>query len=327
MKKLIVFIFVSLLFCQTSYALTQDSAIKQHLSGRELDNIEGIWLYSSGSISAIFKSGSNFSEVIIRSSSGLLRPGDYVGNYQKGSGTLYYGSRSFFQPGYGFWGDKYKELKCETTLALQSINSIKTSCETNAGSISDTISRIWPENFNTHNAKYQKGSSSNTAESKKIGGAAGTAFFVTSEGHLITNHHVVKRCGDESKIVFKNKDIPVKLLAKDEMLDLALLKADLRLTEYIILSDDKPKKLQRIIAAGYPLGKSLSDDLKFTSGIISSLKGYNDDSTLIQIDAALNKGNSGGPIVDEESGELVGVAVAGLDKAETEAVNFGIKTS
>ena len=111
------------------------------------------------------------------------------------------------------------------------------------------------------------------------------------------------------------------------MLDLALLKADLRLTEYIILSDDKPKKLQRIIAAGYPLGKSLSDDLKFTSGIISSLKGYNDDSTLIQIDAALNKGNSGGPIVDEESGELVGVAVAGLDKAETEAVNFGIKTS
>jgi hypothetical protein len=88
--------------------------------------------------------------------------------------ALYYGSRSFFQPGYGFWGDKYKELKCETTLALQSINSIKMIC---TGTLPDTISRIWPENFNTHNAKYQKGSSSNTAESKKIGGAAGTAFF------------------------------------------------------------------------------------------------------------------------------------------------------
>ena len=53
----------------------------------------------------------------------------------------------------------------------------------------------------------------------------------------------------------------------------------------------------------------------------------NDDSTLIQIDAALNKGNSGGPIIDEESGELVAIAVAGLDKSETESVNFGIKTN
>ena len=117
------------------------------------------------------------------------------------------------------------------------------------------------------------------------------------------------------------------MIAKDKLLDLALLKVDLKKTNHIILSDDPPKKLQRIIAAGYPLGKSLSDDLKFTSGIISSLKGLGDDSTLIQIDAALNKGNSGGPIVDEETGELVGVAVSGLSKARTEAVNFGIKTS
>ena len=85
--------------------------------------------------------------------------------------------------------------------------------------------------------------------------------------------------------------------------------------------------MQRIIAAGYPLGKNLSDDLKFTSGIISSLKGVDDDSTLIQIDAALNKGNSGGPIVSEKTGELVAVAVAGLRKDITEAVNFGIKTN
>ena len=78
---------------------------------------------------------------------------------------------------------------------------------------------------------------------------------------------------------------------------------------------DNRLPLLGIIAAGYPLGKSLSDDLKFTSGIISSLKGAEDDSTLIQIDAALNPGNSGGPIFNLE-GNLVGVAYAALNKLE-----------
>ena len=85
--------------------------------------------------------------------------------------------------------------------------------------------------------------------------------------------------------------------------------------------------MQHIIAAGYPFGKELSDDLKFTSGIVSSLKGMKNDSTRIQIDAALNYGNSGGPIVDKKTGKLVAVAVAGLRKDMTESINYGIKAS
>ena len=111
------------------------------------------------------------------------------------------------------------------------------------------------------------------------------------------------------------------------MLDLALLKANLTNTKYVSLSNDKPKKLQRVIASGYPFGKYISDDLKFTSGIVSSLKGPNDDSTLVQVDAALNPGNSGGPIVDEETGKLVAVSVMGMKKNISEGQNFGIKTS
>jgi len=168
----------------------------------------------------------------------------------------------------------------------------------------------------------------NTKKTETVSrGSSGSAFFVTSKGHIITNYHVVKNCRSEPKIKFKNKDVETKVIARDTALDLGLLKANLRNTTYISLSDEQPQKLQRIIASGYPFGKYISDDLKFTSGIVSSLKGPGDDSTLVQVDAALNPGNSGGPIVDEETGELVAVSVMGMKKSISEGQNFGIKAS
>ena len=157
--------------------------------------------------------------------------------------------------------------------------------------------------------------------------ASGTAFFISNKGHIITNHHVVEACNNNSKAYYNGNEIDLKLIAQDAFLDLALLKAEVSNNNFITISNSPPKKLQRIIAAGYPFGKYLSDDMKFTSGIVSSLKGAKDDSTRLQIDAALNPGNSGGPIVDEKDGKLIAVAVAGLRKDMTEAVNFGIKAS
>lgn len=164
-------------------------------------------------------------------------------------------------------------------------------------------------------------------KNEKIVGASGTAFFIDSIGNIITNHHVIDGCKDKSQIIYNNKKIKAKLIAKDEFLDLALLKVDVKNKNFINISTTPPKKLQRVIVAGYPFGLELSNDLKFNSGIITSLKGLGDDSTRLQIDAAVNPGNSGGPIVYEENGELAAVAVAGLSKDKTEAVNFGIKAS
>lgn len=166
-----------------------------------------------------------------------------------------------------------------------------------------------------------------TPKKTSASGSSGSAFFVTGKGHIVTNYHVVKDCKTNPKIKYKNKDIDTKVIAKDQLLDLALLKADLTSTKFITLSNEKPRKLQRIIASGYPFGEYISDDLKFTSGIVSSLKGPRDDSTLVQVDAALNPGNSGGPIVDEGSGELVAVSVMGMKKSISEGQNFGIKTN
>ncbi len=156
---------------------------------------------------------------------------------------------------------------------------------------------------------------------------SGTAFFIDDKGHIITNNHVIQGFENKAKIFYNNENIKLKFIAKDEQLDLALLKANLKNKDYIEIPDKIVRKLQSIVAAGYPFGKYLSDDLKFTSGIVSSLKGPGNNSAIIQIDAALNPGNSGGPIVDKENGTLAGVAVAGLRKDMSESINYGIKAT
>ena len=165
----------------------------------------------------------------------------------------------------------------------------------------------------------------NSSSDTTIASSSGTAFFISKKGHLLTNNHVIDNCKN-SKITYQNNDYETKLLATDKFLDLALLKVNLRNESYIDFSNDETKKMQKIYVGGYPLGKGLSDDLKISSGIISSLKGFEDNSNEIQIDAAINPGNSGGPIINEK-GELVAVAVSGMAKDITEGINFGIKAS
>tara|TARA_B100000989_G_C19519480_1_gene463405 strand:- start:1201 stop:2337 length:1137 start_codon:yes stop_codon:yes gene_type:complete len=165
----------------------------------------------------------------------------------------------------------------------------------------------------------------NENDNQDESGSSGTAFFVSNDGHLLTNNHVVEGCSI-SKITYLNKDYDTKLLATDKTLDLALLKAQLNPKTYFNFSKNGAKKLNKIYVAGYPLGKGLSDDLKISSGIVSSLKGFKDNSNEIQIDAPINPGNSGGPIINE-NGDLVAIAVSGLAKDQTEGINFGIKSS
>ena len=78
-------------------------------------------------------------------------------------------------------------------------------------------------------------------------------------------------------------------------------------------SPQNPTLLQDVIVAGYPLTDALGDSLKATKGIVSALTGIQKNFSQIQIDAAIQPGNSGGPIV-EENGNVIGVAVAGLSK-------------
>ena len=165
-----------------------------------------------------------------------------------------------------------------------------------------------------------------------ISASSGSGFAVSSDGFVITNHHVIEGC---QKVVVhtKGKKLPVTVVTYDPQNDLALLKGDFRPQTVFPLSNNRPELLQDIYVAGYPFGNKVSTSVKVTKGIISSLTGIGNNFSNIQIDAALQSGNSGGPILDD-LGNVVGVAVSKLDAkymfdnfgSIPENTNFGIKS-
>jgi S1-C subfamily serine protease len=163
--------------------------------------------------------------------------------------------------------------------------------------------------------------------------ASGSGFYVTDTGHIITNYHVIEGCKD-MKVHSKGNVLETKQIAQDRRNDLALLKISGTPKHSFALSTESPFPLQDVVVAGYPFGNRVSSTLKFTEGIISSIAGLGDDYSQIQIDAAIQPGNSGGPILDEY-GNVVAVAVAKLSLKKIlkdygvvpENTNFGVKAS
>ena len=163
--------------------------------------------------------------------------------------------------------------------------------------------------------------------------ASGSGFAVSSDGYVITNNHVIEGC-QEVAVYDGGRAVPVTVISYDLQNDLALLKGDFTPRTVFALSGDQPELLQDIYVAGYPFGNEVSSSIKVTKGIISSLAGIGNNFSNIQIDAALQVGNSGGPILDE-MGNVVGVAVSKLDARYMyenfgtipENTNFGIKAN
>jgi len=139
---------------------------------------------------------------------------------------------------------------------------------------------------------------------------SGTGFYITTEGHIVTNAHVVDGC---AKLSLPNGTV-LTLVDVDSGSDLALVQnrvssspkaLALRAGRGVRLAED-------IIVAGYPLTELLSSGLNVTTGTVSSLAGPRDDRRRIQITAPVQPGNSGGPLLDS-SGNVVGVVVSKLD--------------
>ncbi len=158
-----------------------------------------------------------------------------------------------------------------------------------------------------------------------LAASSGSGFFVSKEGHIITNFHVIENC-DSIKVNFKGKEIEAEIFAIDKMNDLAIVQTNINPLNVFPVSNKDVVLLQDVIVAGYPLGKYLSSAIKMHKGSITALAGYEDNYSNFQTDATINQGNSGGPIIDKY-GNVVGVAVATWVEEGVQGIHFGIKSS
>tara|TARA_B100000315_G_scaffold259819_1_gene317393 strand:- start:1556 stop:2884 length:1329 start_codon:yes stop_codon:yes gene_type:complete len=157
----------------------------------------------------------------------------------------------------------------------------------------------------------------------KVSASSGTGFAVNADGYFLTNAHVVKDC-DIQGIFYAGKPKRLQIIAKNDTLDLAILKSSsVKIVDYLRFSPTLVTG-QDIYAYGYPFLGELSKEIKVTDGIVSSLAGLKNNPTRIQITAPIQPGNSGGPVVDNK-GLVIGVAVGGLVGEKVQNINFAIK--
>jgi len=155
--------------------------------------------------------------------------------------------------------------------------------------------------------------------------STGTGFFVSSEGHLVTCAHVVEDAA-QVKVILGDKKWQGKVIALDTVQDLALVKVDAQGLPTLVLSEANDVELAAPVrVVGYPLSGMLGKGIKITSGTIAGRIEVEEDGAArrFQVDATVNPGNSGGPLVDER-GHVVGVASALLSGLRISEVGFAV---
>ncbi|MBV8915339.1 MAG: trypsin-like peptidase domain-containing protein [Acetobacteraceae bacterium] len=162
--------------------------------------------------------------------------------------------------------------------------------------------------------------------------SSGTGFVV-ADGRVLTNRHVVADCG---RVIARNAGgarLPAGVLATDEIRDLAVLAVPATIGPPLTFRDVPPvRRGENVITYGFPLSGYLSSGPSLTTGNISALAGIRDNPTDFQISAAVQPGNSGGPLFDSR-GNVIGVVVSKLNASRVaqitgdipQNVNFAVK--
>lgn len=148
---------------------------------------------------------------------------------------------------------------------------------------------------------------------------SGTGFVINSKGEILTNEHVISESEAIMVTYFNGNYTLAKINKANKELDIALLLAEKPDdVKPINLGPEETVKIGRpIMVLGFPLGSALGNEITLTKGIISSIRRMdNNEQGWYQIDAAVNSGNSGGPLIDPETGKVLGVITAKIQGAD-----------
>jgi S1-C subfamily serine protease len=157
----------------------------------------------------------------------------------------------------------------------------------------------------------------------------GSGFFISSDGYLFTNSHVVNGAQDINITLSDGTEHPARIVGEDQHTDLAIIKTETFGYQPVKLGDSTLLRIgQLVIAIGNPLGFQHT----VTHGIISALGRTLRTQTgrlidnIIQTDAPLNPGNSGGPLINTD-GEVIGVNTAAIMGAQSLCFAISINTA
>ena len=164
-------------------------------------------------------------------------------------------------------------------------------------------------------------------------GVTGSGFFVSDRGHIITNAHVL---GDYAHVQVRtsaSRLYEARVVKIDTTKDLALLVIDYPSKGLKLAHSTQDIKGEDVLAIGYPMPGVQGQESKITNGIVSSLSGMRGVENWMQISAAIQGGNSGGPLINTK-GVVVGVVVASINAKRilensgslAQNVNYAIKS-
>ncbi|HYC09954.1 MAG TPA: trypsin-like peptidase domain-containing protein [Steroidobacteraceae bacterium] len=165
------------------------------------------------------------------------------------------------------------------------------------------------------------------AEAERARGGAGSGVVVTPDGYLLTNEHVVQRVSEARVTFVDGRSVPAVVAGRDAATDLAVLRAQAGALPYARLASAQPLRAgQLVVAVGNPFGYESTVSAGVVSALGRSLRSRHGRliENVVQHSAALNPGNSGGPLV-EPSGGVVGINTAIIAMAQ--GIGFAIPAS
>ena len=139
----------------------------------------------------------------------------------------------------------------------------------------------------------------------------GSGFILTEDGYIVTNYHVVEDAASVTVTTQDDKEFSATVIGHDSTADMALLKVDAEELQAVTLGSSSELIIgDMVVAIGNPLGTlNATQTVGYISGINRQISSENNYTTMLQTDAAINSGNSGGPLFNMK-GEVVGITTA-----------------
>jgi len=164
-------------------------------------------------------------------------------------------------------------------------------------------------------------------EAERARGGAGSGVVVTPDGYLLTNEHVVEKVSHARVTFVDGRSVPAVVAGRDPATDLAVLRAQAAALPYAQLAQARPLRAgQLVVAVGNPFGFESTVSAGVVSALGRSLRSRHGRliEGVVQHSAALNPGNSGGPLVDAR-GRVVGINTAIIAMAQ--GIGFAVPTA